>query len=91
MENFFSQTGISLFSIFFFFGPILPLYRSICLGEEGVTGKGRVMLVVLNLGQLGFLPSYSVFNLKAGGQGSKQLHDFPFCTESRDRILILNE
>lgn len=49
------------------------------------------MLVVLNLGQLSFLPSYSVFNLKAGGQGSKQLHDFPFCTESRDRILILNE
>lgn len=64
--NFFSQTGISLFP---FFPPPLPLSLPLnLLRGGGVTGKGRVVLVVLNLGQLGFLPSYSVFNLKAGGQ-----------------------
>lgn len=67
MEIFSPQTGISLFSLSLFFLLPLPLFLPLNLhGGGGVAGKGRVVLVVLNLSQLDFLPSSSVSNLKVG-------------------------
>lgn len=56
--NFFFPKLVFPCSLFFF--SLLPLPLSLLLnlhGGGGVAGKGRVVLVVLNLGQLDFLPS----------------------------------
>lgn len=56
--NFFSPKLVFPCSLSLFF--LLPLPLSLPLnlhGGGGVAGKGRVVLVVLNLGQLDFLPS----------------------------------
>lgn len=52
MEIFFPKTGISLFS---FLLPLPPPPLNLH-GGGGVPGKGRVVLVVFNLGQLDFSP-----------------------------------
>lgn len=79
------------FLVLFFCFPSPPALPLNLLGEEGVTGKRRVVLVVLNLGHLDFLLSYSVFSLKAGGQGLKWVSDSPSCTQSPGRTLSLDK
>lgn len=66
--NFFPPNWYFLvLSLSLFFLLPLPLFLPLNLhGGGGVAGKGRVVLVVLNLSQLDFLPSSSVSNLKVG-------------------------